>query len=116
MTDGLLGFATAAHLWGTIDSRPDQVHVVIAHSKRLYPPSWVRLHRVPVPPEAQTTQRALPITGRTWTLLDYLPTLHRTDASRLADRSLQRQWLTTRDIERRLRITQDAPATYGSAN
>lgn len=104
-TGSLLGFATAAELWG-VDEPPEggsgRVHVVVTHARRVYPPAWVQVHRVPVAVYAITTVAGLPATSRSWTVLDYLPTLRRGDRSRLADRALQRGWIRIADIGRRL--------------
>jgi very-short-patch-repair endonuclease len=45
----------------------------------------------------------LPITSRRESLLDHLGSLAFGPASQLADRAIQRGWLTPRDLERRLR-------------
>lgn len=110
-TGGPLGFATAAQLWGVADEANDVVHVVIDHGRRVYPPRWVRVHRVPVPPAALSRRAGLPATARSWTVLDYLPTLPSGERSRLADRAIQRGWITPADVERRLR---DFPGRTGN--
>lgn len=102
-TDGLLGFATAARLWGVVEVADDPVHVVLPHQRRAYPPRWVRLHRAPVLRRAISTVASFPATSRSWTVLDYLPTLRSGEQSRLADRALQRGWITAADVDRRLR-------------
>jgi very-short-patch-repair endonuclease len=101
-TGGVLGFATAAHLWGVVAEEPVQVHVVVPHSRRVYPPPWVRVHRVFVPAAAITVCEGLPATTRSWTVLDHLPTLRAVERARLADRAVQRGWLTRRAVEDRL--------------
>lgn len=101
-TGGLLGFATAARLWGTIDGDDEPVHVVVPHARRVYPPRWVRVHRVPVAPYARTALSGLAVTSRSWSLMDHLPTLRGGARSSLADRAVQRGWLTRADIGRRL--------------
>ena len=73
------------------------------HSRRVYPPSWVRVHRVPVAPHHLTHHRGLPTTSLPWTLCDYLPTLRTGKATRIADRALQQGWITADDIAWRLR-------------
>jgi len=110
-TDGLLGFDTAARLWGVIDGDDPVVHVIVPHERRVYPPHWVRLHRVPVPSFARATVTQLPVTIRAWTLLDYLPTIRAGERSRLADRAVQRGWLHLHDVEHRLR---DYPGRTGN--
>lgn len=102
-TDGVLGYATAAELWGVSSRRPDRVHVVLPHARRVYPPPWVRVHRVHVPRSSMREQSGLPITTRSWTLLDHLPTLRSGERSRLADRAVQQGWLTQAQILDRLR-------------
>jgi very-short-patch-repair endonuclease len=102
-TGGVLGFATAAELWGISMVRDRQVHVVLTHSARRHPPSWIRLHRVLPRGRRTTTCSDLPVTARSTSVLDYLSTRHLADAVRLADRALQRGWLTIADIDRRLR-------------
>jgi very-short-patch-repair endonuclease len=103
-TDGVLGFATAAHLWGMTADPVDEVHVVLPHDRRVYPPQWVRLHRVPVPATAIVRLAGLPVTSRNWSMLDYLPTLHSGERSRLADRGMQRGWISATELDQRLRL------------
>jgi very-short-patch-repair endonuclease len=103
VTDGILAFATAAQLWGITNQRPQRVHVAVPHERRVYPPSWVRVHRVPAPRQVVMAREDLPTTSRAWTLLDYLPTLPRNEISRVADRAMQRGWLTLPQLEHRLR-------------
>jgi very-short-patch-repair endonuclease len=114
-TGGVLGFVTAARLWGVIEGDrsviDDQVHIVLPHSRRLCPPDWVRLHRVPVGRGEITAVSELPITSKRWTLCDYLPTVSDAQATKVADRALQRHWLTRDDIALRLR---DFPRRRGN--
>lgn len=110
-TGGVLGFATAAELWGVVEDRAERVHVVVPHRRRLYPPAWVRLHRVPVTANATTVRDGLPTTARSWTVLDHVGTLPIGEARRLADRAIQRSWLQPVDVERRLR---EYPKRYGN--
>jgi very-short-patch-repair endonuclease len=102
-TDGALGFATAAELWACTGRRDDQIHIVLPHSRRVYPPPWVRLHRVPLAADHRVEIDELPITSRPWTLCDYVPTLPGGRSIQLADRALQQGWLTPIDIEHRLK-------------
>jgi very-short-patch-repair endonuclease len=99
---GVLGFATAAHLHG-FDTRPDLIHVIRSDLDHLARPPGVRLHRVALPDDAVAELAGLPITTPVWSLLDHLGRLPAPNACRLADRALQRGWLTTVDIERRVR-------------
>jgi very-short-patch-repair endonuclease len=112
-TDGVLGFATAAQLWGVIDAPPAEaaVHVAVSHTRRVYPPKWVRVHRVTVPARQVVEREESPRTARAWTLCDYLPTLRSGDAIQLADRALQRRWMQRDDIANRLR---DYPNRHGN--
>ncbi len=102
-TDGVLGFATAARLWGIDTPAEDHVHVIIAHDRRRRPPAWIRLHRVAVDPWALTVRNGLPITSQAWTVLDYVATRPRSQRSALMDRAVQRRWVTPAEVERRLR-------------
>lgn len=110
-TDGVLGFFTAARLWGVLELDELPVHVVLPHDRRVYPPRWVRLHRVPVASYGRASVDGLPVTARSWTLLDCLPKLAPADRSRIADRAVQRGWLRRADIARRLR---DYPGRTGN--
>lgn len=101
-TDGIVGFATAARLWGALEDHTGAVHLILPHARRVYPPKWVRLHRVPVPRHATTTMTGLAITTRSWSVLDVLTTLGPGPRERLADRALQRGWIQVSDINRRL--------------
>ena len=103
-TRGVLGFGTAAELWGVDASAPGRVHVLVSHGRRVYPPAWVRVRRVFVPERECTVRDGLQLTSRAWTVLDHLPTLPGGERSRLADRAVQRGWITARDIENRLRV------------
>ncbi len=102
-TRGILGFATAAHLWGANDAQPALVDVAVGHERRVAIPAGVRLHRVRVPPTMATHRDGLPVTCRSWTVLDHLGRLSHSDAYRLADRALQRGWITPELIRERLR-------------
>jgi very-short-patch-repair endonuclease len=99
---GALAFATAAHLWGLVDDEPAQVHVAIATGRRVHRPYGVRLHRGFVPRSVLEHRDGLLVTSRSWTLLDHLGTCTASDAYRLADRGLQRSWLTVAEIDRRV--------------
>lgn len=111
-TNGVLGFGTAAQLWGMADETPAQIEVIIRPGRRIARPPGVRVHRVFTPASAIVTHDGLPMTARSWTLLDHLGRLPRPAALRLADRSVQRSWLSPADVERRLR---DYPGRQGNA-
>lgn len=101
-TDGVLGFATAAHLWGMLDEPPALVDVVVAPERHVTIPRGVRVHRTVVPSWAVARRAGLPATSRAWALLDHLGRQPWPVASRLADRALQRGWLRADDVTRRL--------------
>lgn len=109
-TAGVLGFATAAHLW-RMDDQPDRIHLIVGSQRRVRPAPGLRRHHVFVPRSARTTIDGLPVTSRTWTLLDHIGRLPRPAAVRLTDRALQCGWLARRDISRRLR---DYPGRQGN--
>lgn len=100
-TGGVLGFGSAANMWGFVP-RPDRVHVVVPESRRPGRPPGAQVHRVFVPVNATTTHRGVPMTTPTWSLLDHLGDLDHSSAVRLADRALQRGWFTVADLSRRL--------------
>jgi very-short-patch-repair endonuclease len=114
-TRGTLGFDTAARLWNLADiatsERDAKVHIVLPHARRVYPPEWVRLHRVALSPRHVVEHDGLPITSKPWTLCDYLPTLPASQGTQLVDRALQRRWVTADDIAARLR---ECPHRYGN--
>lgn len=99
--DGVLGFATGAHLWGAAE-RPGQIDVIVPPQRRAYPVGRERIHRIQLPDDAVTAIGGLPVTARTWTLLDWVGGHSVTDAVRLVDRYLQRGWLSLADIAVRL--------------
>jgi predicted transcriptional regulator of viral defense system len=101
-TDGVLGFGTAAHLWGMTDDVPGRVNIVVPPSRHITVPWGVRVHRAFVPRSAVVVHDGLPMTSRTWTLLDHLGRLPWAAASQLADRAMQRSWMRSDDIQRRL--------------
>ena len=102
-THGVVGFESAAHLWRQRDEPPERVHVCVDHDVRSHAESWVVLHRVVLPSWARTHRGALPITSRSWTVLDLVATARReTEATQLLDRGLQQRWVSPRDIDERL--------------
>jgi len=110
-TDGVVGFATGAHLWGCTDEPAAKIELVLPHTRRVEIPDGVRIHRVFTPHSCIQRHLGMPITTRRQTLLDHLGRLPRPQASRLADRALQRAWITRNDIEVRLR---DFPGRTGN--
>jgi len=101
-TDGRLGFATAAHLWGIVDEAPPRVDVVVERPDHR-PLPGVRQYRITMPATAFGRHRGLPITTRTATLLDYVGRRSFAEACRLTDRAIQRGWLSVGDLDSRLR-------------
>jgi very-short-patch-repair endonuclease len=102
-TAGIVGFDTAAYLWGVLDERPPRVHLVIPHARRVHIPAGVRLYRVPVPERELSSLDGLRITSRSWTVLDVVGRMRPQSAFQLADRALQQRWITPDDIWTRLR-------------
>jgi very-short-patch-repair endonuclease len=102
-THGLLSYHTAGELWGVVETRSDLVHVVITHDRRLTAPTGVRLHRWRPRDVPATTLDGLPVTPRSWTILSMLGRMHPEEGTRLADRAVQRGWLTKLDLDERLR-------------
>lgn len=102
-TQGVLGFGTAAQLWGYIEVPPDRIDVIVGPHRRPRSEPDIRLRRTIVATGALVQRQGLPITNRSTTLVDHLGDLRFGDAARLADRALQRGWLTAVDIDRRLR-------------
>jgi very-short-patch-repair endonuclease len=111
-TGGVLGFGTAAHLWGLAEVRPPSCAVIVPATRRVSTPFGTRVHRVFVPQSAIQRRDGMPITTRTWTVLDQLGELPYADACRLADRALQRSWLRPIDLQRRL---SELPGRKGNA-
>lgn len=109
-TGGVLGFATAAHLWG-MDDVPPLVHVIVGDARRIRRDPGLRRHHVFVPRSAVTKLNGIPVTSRSWTLLDHLGRLSPSAAVRLADRALQQGWLRRQDLSRRVR---DYPGRQGN--
>ncbi len=102
MTDGVLGFTSAAVLWGMEVEAPPFVQVIVPTSRRPRPPDWVRVHRSFVPSSEVVRRDGLPVTSRARTAIDLIGHLPRRDAIRFADRALQRSWVTRNQLERRL--------------
>jgi very-short-patch-repair endonuclease len=102
VTDGVLGYLTAAELWGMIDTRPDRIEVAVPHQRRSYPPAWIVVRRASRDARAIQICGGLPTTSRIWTLCDVLPRLQPAEASALADRAIQRGWLTPAGLTRHL--------------
>jgi very-short-patch-repair endonuclease len=100
--DGVLGFGTAAHLWGAV-TRPDRIEIIIPRASHRWRDPSVRTHRIDLRPDAITTRNGLPITTRRETLLDHIGRLRGSEAHQLADRALQLGWLHPNDFARRCR-------------
>lgn len=110
-TDGVLGYATAGQLWNVHEADND-VHVIVPRSRRPVPAPWAVLHRQQLPRGPVRHPGELPVTSRSWTVLDLLATLPPKHAAQLADRAIQRHWLAERDCTDRLR---DQPHRPGNA-
>lgn len=109
-TGGILGFDSAAALWKMAD-RPSLIHVIVGPDRRVARRPAIRRHHVFVPSSAVTSIDGLPVTSRVWTLLDHLGRLPSAAAVRLADRALQQEWMTHRDMAARLA---DYPGRQGN--
>jgi very-short-patch-repair endonuclease len=83
-TNGVLGFATAAELWGVVTERSAFVQVIIPHTRRVTPPPRTSVHRVMVPSASLCHRDGLPVTARSWTVLDQLGSVPAAEAGRLA--------------------------------
>lgn len=111
-TAGVLGFATAAHLWGITDHEPDRIDVIVPRARHLWRQPGVRIHRIALRPQIVDRRHGLPVTSRLETTLDHIGRLALGEAGRIADRAKQRGWLTGADVERRLR---QQPGRTGNA-
>jgi very-short-patch-repair endonuclease len=100
-TEGVLGFASAAHLWG-MDDEPDRVHVIVGPYRRVVRLHGLRRHHVTAPRRAVTQLDGLPVTTRSWSLMDHVGRMPVSRGLRLVDRGIQQGWLTSSDIARRL--------------
>jgi very-short-patch-repair endonuclease len=100
-TNGVISHRTAAGLWQIPTASSDSIHVTVGDRRsRRYPP-WMRLHRVPLIPDADTDQlEDLRVTSRVRTILDLLRTERPGAAQSLLDRSLQQCWLGAADLQR----------------
>jgi very-short-patch-repair endonuclease len=101
-TGGVLGFATACHLWDMIAEPPAHIHVIVATRPHPAACPGVTVHRRDLLPRRLARRDGLPVTARVDSLLDHLTTLRFSDAATLADRALQRRWLRPADLARRL--------------
>lgn len=99
---GVLGFATACHLWGMLPEPPSQIHVIVAARAHPAAPRGVKVHRRDLSERRISRCGGFPVTARLDSLLDHLTTLRFGDAATLADRALQRRWLTPANVSRRL--------------
>lgn len=100
-TDGVLGHNTACHHWDVIDERTMPLTILVPVERRVQAPRGVRVRRRtgPIP---RTIHRGLPVTPRSESILDLLGDLSRPQGATLLDRSLQQNWLSDRDVLRRL--------------
>jgi very-short-patch-repair endonuclease len=103
-TDGVISFHSAGQLWGVLDEPGATIHLTLPHARRVARPPGCTLHRVPVPRSEQRLRSELPVTSRSWTVLDLVATLPPAAATQLADRAVQRRWMTQDDLARRLRL------------
>jgi very-short-patch-repair endonuclease len=110
-TDGVLSCTSAGRLWGVVDDPEDQIHVALPRSRHATGGCGVVVHRRRRGVRFARTQAGLPLTSRRDTVLDLLGELDRESASRLADRALQRRWITRQDCELRL---SEAPSARGN--
>jgi very-short-patch-repair endonuclease len=110
-TGGVLGFATAAHLWGIEEHPPARIDVIVERGPHIVAPALVRLHRIDLRSGSTQRRHGLPITTRQTTVLDHAGRLRRREADDVMDRALQLGWLQRRDIERRL---QQQPGRTGN--
>jgi REase_MTES_1575 len=102
-TGGVVGFASAAHLWGIIDRPPSRINVIAARGPHIHTPTGVRLHRIDLRAGCTERRHGLPITTRLTTVLDYLGRLRPDAADDFADRAIQQGWLERHDLEYRFR-------------
>ena len=102
-TDGILAFATAAELWGMTDVRDEEIHLLLPHARRAVTPAGARLHRRRHGWDRKVRLGGLPVTGRADTVIDQLGVLDAKSAAMLADRAIQRGWLSQDDVAMRLR-------------
>jgi very-short-patch-repair endonuclease len=100
---GVLGFATAAHLWGLVDDAPPRINVIAARGARVQIPAGIRLHRIDLRPGTSQRRHGLAVTSRLTTALDHLGRLSGERADDFADRAIQQGWLRRSDIEYRFR-------------
>jgi very-short-patch-repair endonuclease len=108
-TDGLLTGWTAGFLWGLIDEPGHRIDVLTRHDRRVVPPRDVRLRRWRDHQPPGDTRSGLPTTRRSWTVATLLGQLAPAAATRLADRALQRGWLTREELVERLRRYPNRP-------
>ena len=75
-TGGALGFTSAAHDWGMVETPGAQIDIVLGHDRRVTIPAGVRVLRVvPLRPHTVQTLNGLPITTRTASAIDHLSRL-----------------------------------------
>jgi hypothetical protein len=101
-TDGTLSHTTAGRLWSIHDDEDPALHVTIPVHRRLSRLPGVVLHRYTLAAGTVRHRSELPVTSRVVTVLDLLATLPASEATRLADRAVQRRWIVPADVSRRL--------------
>lgn len=98
-TDGVLGKATAAHLWGMVRAEPQPITVLLPHARRVVKPRGAELCRAVVDPQAWLVRDRLRLTTRVLTVLDYVPSLSPRDCRTFVDRALHQGWLAVQDVD-----------------
>ncbi len=106
-TDGVLALSTAGRLWGVVDDQMlaplgGEIRILLPHSRRIAIPAGVIVHRRRWAIIETAHRSGLPVTPRSATVVDLLATLRGSDAVRLADRAMQRGWISRADLGRRL--------------
>lgn len=100
-TRGILGFATATHIW-EMAPEPGRIDVIVARGRHITGRRGVRLHRIDLRAPHIAEFHGLPITTRRCTALDYLGRLRPHSARSFADRALQQGWIDREAIAVRL--------------
>ena len=102
-TGGVLSGPTAAGLWGVIDADSATITVLMPHRRRIARPHGVVLRRWrDHQPPGHVLRDGLPTTPRAWTVMSMLAELQPGAATTLADRALQRRWITPAQLTTRL--------------
>jgi len=101
-TDGVLVGSSAAQLWGMVDEVDGPITVAVRSGRAVKAPRGVRVVRSDRMVTRATTRSGLPVSARSDAALEHVIALGRIRGTEFADRALQRRWLTTRDLDRRL--------------